>query len=287
MSLLNPNLEAFLAIVNASTVQSAAKIIGLSQTGVTQRIRALESQLSTTLFIRSRRGMQLTREGEALLRYCLSAKDLEGEALSKISGAGSTSEIRVVIQGPTSIMRTRVAPQCLSLLKDFPQLSMNFLIDDNQTGAENLRSGKVQFAILPPQDVALEMDSKLIKSEMYVLVAAKSWKNRKLEEIVQNEKIIDFDTTDQTTYNYLKKFRLHSKAKNNRHLVNNNELLLMMLENELGYGVLTQEFAENYLKQSKITILNKGQQLENRLALAWYPRTNMPSYFKQIVQSIH
>ena len=60
MSLLSPPLEAFVAIVRSKTVISAAKDLGLTQTGVTQRIRVLETQLRTTLFIRSRSGMRLT-----------------------------------------------------------------------------------------------------------------------------------------------------------------------------------------------------------------------------------
>ena len=78
MRLLSHNLQAFIAVVEQSTVHGAAKQVNLTQTGVTQRIRALESDLQTTLFLRSRKGMKLTREGEALLRYCRGAVDLEG-----------------------------------------------------------------------------------------------------------------------------------------------------------------------------------------------------------------
>ena len=46
MSLLNHGLEAFLAIIRQGTVHGAAREIGLSQTGVTQRIRALERDLA-------------------------------------------------------------------------------------------------------------------------------------------------------------------------------------------------------------------------------------------------
>jgi LysR family transcriptional regulator (chromosome initiation inhibitor) len=80
MSLLSPNLKAFAAIVRQGTVHGAAQGLYLTQTGVTQRIRALEKELGTTLFLRSRKGMRLTQEGEALLRYCKGAEDLEGEA---------------------------------------------------------------------------------------------------------------------------------------------------------------------------------------------------------------
>src|SRR4051812_25265264 len=97
MSLLSPQLEAFLAITKYKTVHGAARELGITQTGVTQRIRALEFQLSTTLFIRSRKGMAPTTEGQALLRYCQAARDLEGEALAKIQHAATKTEVRVAV----------------------------------------------------------------------------------------------------------------------------------------------------------------------------------------------
>src|SRR4051794_16075738 len=94
MSLLPPHLQAFVEISRRQTVIAAAHALGITQTGVTQRIRALESQLSTTLFIRSRRGMRLTPEGEALLRYCEGAAALEGKALARIQGGAVTHAAR-------------------------------------------------------------------------------------------------------------------------------------------------------------------------------------------------
>ncbi|MGZ3690202.1 MAG: LysR family transcriptional regulator, partial [Pseudobdellovibrio sp.] len=91
MSLLSPPLEAFWAVVRKGTVQDASYILGITQTGVTQRIRSLEKQLKTTLFIRSRKGMKLTTEGEALLQFVKGSLEIEGMALSKIQRAAKDS----------------------------------------------------------------------------------------------------------------------------------------------------------------------------------------------------
>ncbi len=287
MSLLGPNLESFMAIVQSKTVQSAAKLLGITQTGVTQRTRSLESQLQATLFIRSRRGMLLTQEGEALYRYCKTVRDLEGETLAKIRGAGTQAEVRVCIMGPTSIMRTRIIHQTIAVLKLFPNVLSSFEISDERSAADALRSGKCQFAIIPPEEVSGEMDSKLLRPEQYVLVANKKWKFRPLKDIVSTQRIIDFNFSDTTTHDYLKKFKLLSFALSGRHFVNNNEALLEMLNHELGYGVLTKEFAEQYSKHANIAVLNEGQHLDIRHALAWYPRPQMAPYFDAIRKSIH
>ena len=286
MSLLGPHLEAFLAIVRNKTVQAAAKELGLTQTGVTQRTRSLEQQLETTLFTRSRRGMLLTQEGEALFRYCQVVRDLEGETLAKIRGSGIRNEVRVSIEGPTSIMRSRIIPSLLPLTRDFGELLFSFQISDLKSGANHLREGKVLFAIMAPEEVAREMDSKLLKSEEYVLVGSPAWKRRKIEEVISRERIVDFDSSDDTTYRYLKKFKLSHLARSERQFVNNNESLIEMFEQGIGYGVLTREFAQTFIKAGRIALFNGGAPLENRLALAWYPRPQLPSYFKAVVGSL-
>ena len=123
MSLLSPNLQAFLAIAETGTVHSAASKINLTQTGVTQRIRALERDLNCTLFIRSRKGMQLTHEGSALLNYCQQSIETEAITFSKIHRAGLETFVDITISGPTSIMGSRVSRQVNSLYKKFPKFS--------------------------------------------------------------------------------------------------------------------------------------------------------------------
>ncbi len=286
MSLLSQNLQAFVAIVKQGTVHGAAKELHLTQTGVTQRIRALESLLSTTLFVRSRKGMQLTAEGRALLRYCQAARELEGDALAQIDGAGKQREVRIQIAGPTSIMRSRIIPQCAPVLSKFPRLVASFQISDLENRDQLLRTGESQLAILSPEQVAREMDSKLLKPEQYVLVGPPQWKRRSTEEVLKNERIIDFDPSDTMTYAYLRKFKLHHLVQTERHFVNNTEALVDLFRAGAGYGVLTVEFAKPHLKNGSICQLNGGEVLENRLALAWYPRPQMPEYFASCIRAI-
>jgi LysR family transcriptional regulator (chromosome initiation inhibitor) len=286
MSLLSPPLEAFVAIVQTKTVHGAAHAIGLTQTGVTQRIRALESQLSVTLFIRSRRGMMLTPEGEALYRYCQAATDLEGQALSQITGAAKKTSVRVQIIGPTSIMTSRVVPHCAPVMQKFGNLLVGFEVMDEESRVEKLRSGEAQLALISHKSVAKEMESKRLKPEHYVLVCSNKWRTRKLNEILETEKIIDFNSSDDMSFSYLKSFGLLARAKTERHYINNNDALIQLFKSGIGYGVLTREVAEPHLKKGDIALLNSGKVFESLIALAWYPRPQMPVYFQALVDAI-
>ena len=59
-----------------------------------------------------------------------------------------------------------------------------------------------------------------------------------------------------------------------------------MLEKGLGSGVLTAEVAKGPIGAGRIAILNNGATYRSQLALAWYPRPEMPHYFRALIQAI-
>jgi DNA-binding transcriptional LysR family regulator len=285
MRLLDPQLEAFLAVVKNKTVHGAADDIHLTQTGVTQRIRTLEKRLSTSLFVRSRRGMFLTKEGEALLRYCQQVEQLEGEALSSITGAGIEKIISIGITGPTTIIHSRIISPCIKVAKKFPHLLLKFDINDNENCVNSLRRGDNQLAIIEHGYLSDEMEHKILRPELYVLVASPKWKKRNLHEVIKNERIIDFDERDQMTFNYLKQYDLFNAANKDRHFANRTSTLSIMIADELGYGVLPLEFAKPYINNRQLILLNAGKTYTHALALAWFSRHQQPNYFSALIKA--
>jgi DNA-binding transcriptional LysR family regulator len=286
MSLLSPQLQAFVAVARRQTVQQAAGDLRLTQTGVTQRILTLEKSLGATLFTRSRKGMRLTPEGEALLRYCQSALELEGEALARIAGGSAQSVVRLALCGPSSIMRSRVIPAALSILAGHPSLRLTFDIADDHGGLAKLKSGDTQLAVLPRELVAREMDSKVLAPERYVLVVPAAWRRRAVADVVANEAIVDFDTADEMTLAYLREHDLAGLVRSERHFANNTDALAAMVVAGCGYSVLVDEFARPLVEAGALAVLSPTKALRVAQALAWYPRPEMPAYFKALVRAV-
>lgn len=65
---MNPYL-AFLRVLECNSFSDAARVMGYTQSAVSQMMKALEEELGVTLLLRSRTGVTLTREGELLLPY--------------------------------------------------------------------------------------------------------------------------------------------------------------------------------------------------------------------------
>lgn len=286
LALLNPHLEAFMAVAKHKTVHAGARAIHISQTAMTQRIHSLEQRLNTTLFVRTRHGMQLTSEGEKLLRYCHTVSDFSHETLMDMMNAGIESIQRVKISGPSSIMISRIIPLGMRIMKQFPQLYITFDVNDTDNTIAMLRTGLSQFSILKPEEVSRDMESKTLTPEKYLLVCTRKWKGRRINDIIQSERIIDFDDSDQTTINYLKEFDLLKHAQADRLFVNRTESLSKMLIEGYGYGVLTKEFSKSFLDNKDLITLNNGKTFDNCLKLAWYARPEPPKYFLSIIDTI-
>lgn len=286
MSLLSPSLEAFWAVVQKGTVLEAAKTVSLTQTGVTQRIRSLEKQLGVTLFTRSRKGMRLTSEGESLLRYVQAARDLEGDTLEKISGRKSSALIDICISGTAAHMRSRILPRVGAVVKKHPQLRMNFDFTDPNGIVGKLKNGIAQLAALPENQVGLELDSKMMTTERYILVGPAAWRRRRLADILEKECPISFSDLEAPTASLLAKFKLTKKVRRDKHQTNSLDALTAMLEQGLGYAVLPAELVETLIKKGTLINLDKSVFLEENIALAWYPRNEMPAYLKDLIAAI-
>jgi len=287
MSLLSPELEAFVAIVKTSTVHGAAREIGLTQTGVTQRIRSLERKVGASLFTRSRKGMKLTEEGEALYIYCQKVLDIEGETLSLVKGSAIQKNVRIQIAGSSSIMRSRVIPNTIKLTEDFPEIRFTYHFTDDESPIRYLKSGECQLAIMSTLDVANELDSKVLEPEIYIMVGPYSWRNRDIKDILKNERLVDFNYGDKVTLGFLKKYKIEHLANKEGHYINNTDGLVSLLTIGRGYSVLSKKFVEPYIKSKQLTHLLPDKYTKMDFALAWYPRKEMPKYFKELIKQIN
>jgi len=108
-------LEAFYWVVKQGTVRDAALRLNLSQPSVSLRIRELEIALSTTLFERSRKGMQLTSSGGELMERALI---ILGEAEQISNLAKSPDSVRGVVRiGMPEFFAVRCLPILLKSLE--------------------------------------------------------------------------------------------------------------------------------------------------------------------------
>ena len=63
------HIESFLYVVEYKSIHKAAQALFLTQPTISARIKALEENLGTKLFMRNGRSLKLTEQGEYFITY--------------------------------------------------------------------------------------------------------------------------------------------------------------------------------------------------------------------------
>jgi LysR family transcriptional regulator (chromosome initiation inhibitor) len=286
MILLSQNLQAFVMTCELGTVVNAAKQLRVGQSAITQRIKNLEEELGVSLFIRRTSGMTLTVEGHSLLRYCKNAEESERRALSEITSLGRNQDVELVVTGPTSFMSSRAVSRLMPIMDKWPKLNLRFMINDHDDRSLLLKSGTADFAILHPEQIKSEFEFHNIKADEYVLLGHPKWKERSLIDIVTNERLFAFHPQDETSLNYLRHFDLLKHLKRPRLFANENKTLSELLCHGIGYGILEKNIARPFIAEEKLSLLNDGKSLKDKLVVAWYRRDWSPSWFEDVLSQL-
>lgn len=85
------SLRYFIEVARAGSFYGAAKVLGVSQQGLSRSVSALEEELGCVLLERGRRGVSLTGKGELLLEYASKIVELHDLMLVDMSASKSTS----------------------------------------------------------------------------------------------------------------------------------------------------------------------------------------------------
>lgn len=147
MSTFDPDaLECLAAIVEEGGFERAAQRLSITQSAVSQRLRALEAQVGTVLIVRSR-PLKPTAAGQLLLKHTkmmrLLRADLERDLkeLAPSSLGGSREDERISI----AINADSIATWAMDALKDLVCLGLplEIITDDQDFTQEWLREGQV------------------------------------------------------------------------------------------------------------------------------------------------
>ncbi|MBC7444239.1 MAG: LysR family transcriptional regulator ArgP [Polaromonas sp.] len=147
MSIFDPDaLECLAAIVEEGGFERAARRLSITQSAVSQRLRALEAQVGTVLIVRSR-PLKATSAGQLLLKHTrmlrLLRADLERDLkeLAPSSLRGAREEERISIAINADSIATWALPALTGLARQ--GLPMEIVTDDQDFTHEWLRQGQV------------------------------------------------------------------------------------------------------------------------------------------------
>ncbi len=138
--------KVFYYVATTLSFSEASKQLFISQSAVSQSIKALEKKLDQTLFIRSTKKVQLTPEGEILLRHVEPAMNLIKRGESQlIESTVSGGQIR--IGASDTICRYFLVPFLERFHKEFPNAHIKVTNQTSLKCVELLESGQVDLIV--------------------------------------------------------------------------------------------------------------------------------------------
>jgi DNA-binding transcriptional LysR family regulator len=141
-------LKAFRAVADCGSFTAAGKMLGMTQSAVSQNIRALEKELGAALLIRSNRLVGLTPAGEIFLRSVRQVLDQLEQARSLVSEYSDGGGGRLRIGAPADACRWLLSPIIAELRRRLPGTELLVHTGDNATNRDRLVACELDFALL-------------------------------------------------------------------------------------------------------------------------------------------
>ena len=140
-------LNSFLMVARYGGVRKASEHIHISQPAVTARIRNLEKSIGAELFLRSSTGMNLTKRGEALVKYAEQYLQLS-ELIQRDVVDPASNDLRLRVGVSETIVQTWL-PDLISRLRlEYPKLEVEISVDISMNLREALLDQSLDLAIL-------------------------------------------------------------------------------------------------------------------------------------------
>lgn len=290
MTPLNLNsLPHALVAAEEGSFNRAASVLGLRQSAVSRRIKALEDELGASLFERSKNHNRLTYAGQNFLEAVQRAFDnIEAAAQCvRSAGQGIVGDICLGIEAPLS------DPFLIDLIHDYrashPQVSIRIIQGSKTESMRRLTRREIDFALVHCRPIGADPDLMNQNLDIHHLWATRLFVAMPKEHRFSKKKIVDLHTLhseqimvgdygcDATINDYYATLRCCASepTRIDRQMVNREALINLV---SLGFGVTFTGAPDNF-KHKKNIVVRPIQGAVERLTYtgAWLPHNDNPA----------
>ena len=171
-------LDCLAALADSGSFSGAAQRLSITQSAVSQRLRALETGLGRLLVVRSR-PLRLTEPGKALLRYARQMHALRADIVREL-GPAQTPDERLPIAVNADSLATWVLPALDAVVRDGQRegWGLELVVDDQDFTHERLREGTVLGCVSTVAQALRGCTVAPLGSMRYVAVAGREFATR-------------------------------------------------------------------------------------------------------------
>lgn len=254
------NLElykVFYVVANTGNISKAADLLYTGQPSVSKSIIRLENLLEVKLFLRSTKGVRLTKEGELLQKYISNAMQeiSSGElALKKMS---KNANYKITLGISATLYKSFILPHLKSFLKKYSNFSINFVdCSTSHSTLDLVRSEKVDLGIVSKPFNLEGLEFIPISSIQEIFIAAPNYLTKlgvhTMQEFFQKVTFISLQKGNITReYNeeYLKKHNVYTTPEIT---ATNMDFIVELVKLEIGAGIVFKEIVHQDLQRERL-----------------------------------
>jgi DNA-binding transcriptional LysR family regulator len=183
-------LKLLKAVAETGSISRAAQRLHCVQSNVSMRLKQLETQLNTELFVRERKRLQISPAGSLLLEYANRLIEIADEAQARISGLDSASELRLASMETTAAVRL---PNLLARFhKKLPGVRLTLETGPTDQVLELVASRKADAGFVAGRPNPAEFESELFCREKLVLLTHSQYSQVKTPADIANHTMLVF-----------------------------------------------------------------------------------------------
>ncbi|WP_147422823.1 LysR family transcriptional regulator [Lacrimispora algidixylanolytica] len=261
--------KVFYYVAKYKNFTRAANALVTSQPSVTYCMQNLESMLGCKLFIRSRKGVTLTAEGELLYSFVAPACKQLMQGEEKLRELMGEQHDHINIGATQMSMRSYLVEKLKIFQEQYPQVKLNIFNYNTEQTLSELKAGKIDLAIITtPIDNEQRLRVVDVKPFKSILVGGNRYEEygeRKLflSEVVKLPLITMCSTS--TTFGFLQEFyRSCGLTMQPAIEVATMDLIIPVIRKNLGIGFVPEEFAIPFLERKEIMEIKLHEQIPER-----------------------
>lgn len=266
------NLEyykIFYYVARYGSITLAAEKLSISQPAVSQAVKHLEGNLSCTLFVRTSKGVRLTKEGEMLFSYVGRGYEtiLSGE--KKLSEMLNLEQGEICVGASDMTLKFYLLPYLEQFHERYPGIRVTVTNAPTPETLEHLSDGKIDFGIVstPIQDKQ-HLKTVPVRQIQDVFVAGKKFghlNGRVLsyKELMELPVMCLEGTT--STRQYVEEFLQEKEVTLRPEFeLATSDMLIQFAVRNLGVASVVYDFAEEYIKNGELFRLQFADEIPKR-----------------------
>lgn len=200
-------LRTLVAVVDEGSFEDAAYTLGITPSAVSQRIKALETQLGRTVLVRAR-PVTATESGAVLLRLARQHALLEADALAELGAGDGTRAALSVVVNADSLATWAMAP--LAEVAAAHPVRLEVRREDQDHSTRWLRTGAAMAAVTSVAEPVPGCSVRRLGSMTYRPMAARAYRERWFPDgattaALAEAPVVVFDRSDALQHRWLRR----------------------------------------------------------------------------------